>query len=251
MGGAAVAIRSALRTGPRPQVAFKQPGCNVFGRFPGKVYQRMRRFITHSILHTDMARHFSMISSLEELAQDMRARAHHASESGAADPAFDVTEERLLIHATVLHFADLGSAAKPWEHAQQWAGRVMDEFFDQVRHGAERDQWRLSITRACCSHKSTRRGAQGDLERHLGLPVTPWMDREAAVVPVSQLNFLEHVVAPLFARVADVLPCTAPVLGSVAQNYALWATEAVAADQQVEPAMHSREEGFMAKLPAL
>lgn len=47
---------------------------------------------------------------------------------------------------------------------------------------------------------------QGDLERAQGLPVSPMMDRHATSLSLSQINFTEFIVAPLFhqarARVA-------------------------------------------------
>ena len=42
---------------------------------------------------------------------------------------------------------------------------------------------------------------QGDKERAQGMPVSPMMDRETTSPPLSQINFIEFIVAPLFAEV--------------------------------------------------
>lgn len=43
---------------------------------------------------------------------------------------------------------------------------------------------------------------QGDLERSQGLPLSPMTDREKTSTPMSQINFIEFIVAPLFAHVS-------------------------------------------------
>jgi cAMP-specific phosphodiesterase 4 len=57
----------------------------------------------------------------------------------------------------------------------RWADRVLEEFF-----------------------------LQGDRERAQGLPVSPLMDRYTTSLSISQINFCEFVVAPLFHQVSKV-----------------------------------------------
>ena len=49
-------------------------------------------------------------------------------------------------------------------------------------------------------------GAQGDLERSKGLPVSILCDRERNEVPKSQMTFLEYVVKPTFEAIQVLLP---------------------------------------------
>lgn len=42
---------------------------------------------------------------------------------------------------------------------------------------------------------------QGDAERQHGLPISPLCDRDTTSRPVSQINFLEFVIAPLYYHV--------------------------------------------------
>ena len=61
--------------------------------------------------------------------------------------------------------------------------------------------------------------AQGDAERAAGMAVSPMMDRHNTSYPLSQINFIEFVVAPLFCQAccpARSNPLTACTLFSYA-----------------------------------
>lgn len=91
--------------------------------------------------------------------------------------------------------------------ACRWANRVLEEFF-----------------------------MQGDQERAQGLPVSPLMDRSTTSLAISQINFIEFVVAPLFHQVCQQLPpdqnlgqpsgtscaCYQSGKGRLALAYCLW-----------------------------
>lgn len=47
--------------------------------------------------------------------------------------------------------------------------------------------------------------AQGDQEAALGLPISPLMDRSKSSLPLSQINFIEFIVAPLFFKVSALI----------------------------------------------
>ena len=46
---------------------------------------------------------------------------------------------------------------------------------------------------------------QGDRERQLGLPISPFMDRENPKIPRSQINFIEFICAPVYHSVGEQL----------------------------------------------
>jgi cAMP-specific phosphodiesterase 4 len=77
----------------------------------------------------------------------------------------------------LLHCADISNVVKPNELCVKWASRVLEEFFNQ-----------------------------GDRERARGLPISPMMDRETTSVGLSQINFIEFVIAPLFVHFATIFP---------------------------------------------
>ena len=99
-------------------------------------------------------------------------------EDGAA--TLDVKEpaERVVALQALLHAADLSNPCKKWEIHIQWTHAIVAEFF-----------------------------SQGDLERHLGVDVTPMLDRTLGCGRTSQKGFFVHFIRPLFIACAKVLPC--------------------------------------------
>lgn len=47
---------------------------------------------------------------------------------------------------------------------------------------------------------------QSDTEKHKGLPVTPFMDRDKVAKPSSQTNFIRFVLLPLFTELTKLFP---------------------------------------------
>ncbi|KAJ1568220.1 cAMP-specific 3',5'-cyclic phosphodiesterase 4D [Cladochytrium tenue] len=78
-------------------------------------------------------------------------------------------EDRILLQRMLMKIADVSNPAKPWPIYARWCARVLEEF-----------------------------ARQGDRERALGLPISPYMDRTSLNVPSSQIGFLDFVIAPLF-----------------------------------------------------
>lgn len=76
-----------------------------------------RKLIIHAIIHTDMAKHFSMVSRME-----MRDETSFASES---------EDDRIFLGAIILHAADISNPARSPAIAKEWATRVLEEFFTQ------------------------------------------------------------------------------------------------------------------------
>lgn len=86
------------------------------------------------------------------------------------------TEARELILAIVVKMADVSNCAKNVALYQAWTERIMEEFFQQ-----------------------------GDEERALGLPISPYMDRTNTCVPKCQMSFIEYVSGPFISEVSDFL----------------------------------------------
>ena len=45
---------------------------------------------------------------------------------------------------------------------------------------------------------------QSDMEKEMGLPVAPFMDREKVTKPSAQIGFIKFVLIPMFETVAKV-----------------------------------------------
>ena len=185
---------------------------NILSGFDDDTYRRVRRSIIACVLHTDMAHHFKLVSRLNEIValtktnttiitgspikqnimcggggnQDTDATSISAA---AAAASFKTDEERQLMMNIILHCADISNAVKPNALYVKWASRVLEEFFNQ-----------------------------GDRERSKGLPISPMMDRESTSTALSQINFMEFVIAPLYVQFAAIFPRTAFLLARLIQN---------------------------------
>jgi len=78
-------------------------------------------------------------------------------------------QDRLLVLRMALKCGDLGHAAKSLEQHKQWVARITEEFY-----------------------------RQGDNERKHGLPISPFMDRQTANLPQSQVGFMQYLVQPMY-----------------------------------------------------
>ena len=84
---------------------------------------------------------------------------------------------RGLLSSMILHVSDVSNAARPGKIARKWAYSVQTEFF-----------------------------RQGDKEKQLCMPRSPFMDREFENLPRMQVAFIDAVVHPVFRLLADFLP---------------------------------------------
>ena len=108
--------------------------------------------------------------------------------------AIQVTpSEELLILKMVLKLADIGNVTKGHAYCLGWADRVVEEFF-----------------------------TQGDLERQLGLAVSPMMDRATVNMPNMQLGFFDFVVKPMFEAADGLIDMRQP-LENLAAMHRHWA----------------------------
>ena len=190
--------------------------------FTEESYREVRRIIIACVMHTDMATHFGLVSKmnefvvshdfLEALQEEEKGEENDQNEEeedddqNEEDPLFEdglmkkdkgaffkTDDERQLMLNVLLHSADISNAVKPFPTYKMWATRVLEEFFNQ-----------------------------GDREKTLGLPVSPMMDRETTIVSVSQINFIEFVVAPLYSAFSKMFPETQSVCVELVENRRIW-----------------------------
>eukprot|EP00727_Mastigamoeba_balamuthi_P000240 m51a1_g10212 hypothetical protein (1405) ;mRNA; f:95238-99763 len=135
------------------------------------------------------------------LATDM---AQHVAILGEANAAFAVGgslnwqrgSDRLLLLKLMIKVSDLSNALRPWKTSEEWSRLVCSEFF-----------------------------AQGDRERELGLPISPFMDRNNAQVPKMQKTFLDLLVRPLVEVLVRAVPDAQPLLDRLQHNRSQWAQQ--------------------------
>ncbi|KAI8846512.1 hypothetical protein BC829DRAFT_425782 [Chytridium lagenaria] len=100
----------------------------------------------------------------------------------------DNRDDRSLFWRILIKCADVSNLTKEWCIYERWLERIMAEFF-----------------------------RQGDDEKKLGIPVSPFMDRDTVQVASSQISFLDFICLPMyetFTRVAQI----PDVLETLARN---------------------------------
>ncbi|CAE7411952.1 PDE1A [Symbiodinium natans] len=98
--------------------------------------------------------------------------------SGDFDP-LEVNADQQLALTWYFRASDIGHSAKPWDIHRRWSERLVEEFH-----------------------------AQGDVEKGLGLPLSPLCDRHNFDLSKSQTGFLQFVCIPMFeelGRLDDLL----------------------------------------------
>ncbi|KAI8322641.1 HD-domain/PDEase-like protein, partial [Martensiomyces pterosporus] len=132
-------------------------------------YEEFRRIAVHSILATDMARHFEFIDKCKE------QRQRFASGSNLPMTPRQQEDERAQLAAIIIKCADISNIVRPFNVSQHWTKRLNRE-----------------VT------------LQGDIEESLGLPRSIIVDE--ADIPTSQIGFYAACGRPLFSSVADLVP---------------------------------------------
>ena len=177
--------------------ALPEPGANdeanIFAALDDSLYREVRRIIIATVLHTDMSHHFKMVSQMEvfyELhSEGIAANTRRVKRGIMVDCIYKKEEDRQFLLNVILHAADISNPVKPLDNYGKWSYRVIKEFFEQ-----------------------------GDAERELGMTVSPMMDSATVNLAMSQINFIEFVVAPLYAVFGRLFPETSTTLARLVNN---------------------------------
>ncbi|KAG7393251.1 Calcium/calmodulin-dependent 3',5'-cyclic nucleotide phosphodiesterase 1B [Phytophthora pseudosyringae] len=149
-------------------LVMKNSDLNVLGQLAPDDFKYARDMIIQMVLATDMAKHF------EDVALFKTNILSAALDEGAV-LVKNVGDKKLLLKM-ILHTCDVSNPAKERETMLRWTDRVVEEFF-----------------------------VQGEMEKQLGLPVSPFMDRDTIVIKKMQVGFADFIVSPLFSVWAQIL----------------------------------------------
>ena len=150
---------------------------------------RLVKGLRSCILSTDMAHHFKLMQEFNEMISTLTSRSfHNAShnyyntgmvddESVTIQIPLSSQKHRLTLMKILLHGADISNPCRPWELCKKWSDLVVTEFFQQ-----------------------------GDLEKQLGLTVSPNMDRSHSNQIEISLGFGDVIVKPYFEMLASFVP---------------------------------------------
>eukprot|EP01097_Dermamoeba_algensis_P004014 TRINITY_DN2689_c0_g2_i1.p1 TRINITY_DN2689_c0_g2~~TRINITY_DN2689_c0_g2_i1.p1 ORF type:complete len:450 (+),score=98.09 TRINITY_DN2689_c0_g2_i1:655-2004(+) len=153
---------------------------NILSSLSPEDYVELRENVIKTVLATDMTHHFESLGRFK------------TKVAGAGVNA-NSREDRMMLMQMCVKAADISSATRPLKLAQEWALRVMAEFFNQ-----------------------------GDLERESGLPISPFMDRTNTSIPKCQTGFIDYIVTPLYDAWSTFLPEVKPCCSSLKETRAFW-----------------------------
>lgn len=106
---------------------------------------------------------------------------------------FTKKDDIRLALAMAVKMADISNCGRPEHLYLKWSGKISDEFY-----------------------------MQGDRERNLGLPCSPFMDRTQPAMAKGQIAFMNYIVIPLFDCISEFLPDMHFSVDHTEQNKAYW-----------------------------
>eukprot|EP00929_Paragymnodinium_shiwhaense_P007247 TRINITY_DN111183_c0_g1_i1.p1 TRINITY_DN111183_c0_g1~~TRINITY_DN111183_c0_g1_i1.p1 ORF type:complete len:1035 (+),score=223.85 TRINITY_DN111183_c0_g1_i1:105-3209(+) len=175
---------------------------DIFSELTKAEYNTVRKVCIDAILHTDSAKHFTMIKELQMLYEvnsylfnDMRHNLEDFPGPNAIS-CFQEPDTRRKLVRTLIRTADMSNSTKAFRICRIWASQYMQECF-----------------------------AQGDLERKLAMPLQSMNDRDTVQKAASQLGMIEFLVAPLLFSVQKVLAPTSHLADQMVANAKSWSNQ--------------------------
>jgi hypothetical protein len=176
---------------------------DIFSSLSPKDYTFVRKLIVELVLATDLGAHFDFLAQFKS-----------SVSSGALDASGDkllgasAAASRVMIYKMALKAGDLGHSTKTLQLHEKWTHRITEEFF-----------------------------RQGDEERKRHIPISPFMDRQKANLPQSQVGFMSFLVVPMFTawvKFLDLDEAVCPLMEQLRRNQMHW-------QQQIEPQKQAEE----------
>eukprot|EP00759_Apiculatamorpha_spiralis_P050996 PhF_6_TR5081/c1_g1_i1/m.7127/K13755/PDE1; calcium/calmodulin-dependent 3',5'-cyclic nucleotide phosphodiesterase len=99
-----------------------------------------------------------------------------------------------LAMSMAVKMADISNCGRPEKFYLKWCAKIADEFY-----------------------------MQGDRERKLGMPCSPFMDRLQPAMAKGQIAFMNYIVVPLFETISDYVPDMHFTVDHAEANKSYWA----------------------------
>ena len=151
--------------------AFKvltKPENNFLSSLEKKSFKTVRTNIVEMVLATDLALHFDLLTKFKK----------RVLTTNSFDPKNNTDDKNVLMQV-LMKCADVSNPTKEWSVYSEWIERITGEFHHQ-----------------------------GDLERELGLEISPFMNRLNENNGMNaQKGFIEFIVYPLY----EALECWTPI----------------------------------------
>ncbi|KAL0491216.1 hypothetical protein AKO1_009929 [Acrasis kona] len=152
----------------------KNNSCNVLGDLTEEQYRNVRSLMCDLVLATDLAEHQQSLSAFKATF-DLKFKDEKIKNDLAL--IYGTRPDRIMVLKICIKMADVGNAAKPLPLHLTWVKRIMTEFVNM-----------------------------GDREKELGVPISPFCNREAMNVGKCQLGFADFIVMPMFTLFSEYFP---------------------------------------------
>ncbi|KAI9358881.1 hypothetical protein DFJ73DRAFT_640136, partial [Zopfochytrium polystomum] len=161
-----------------------RPQCSFLSTLDQTDYKVVRECVIDMVLATDLSQHFAVLTMFKK----------KVLTADKFDPT-STREDRMLIMQMMMKCSDVSNPTKAWPEYSRWIDRICQEWY-----------------------------LQGDREKALGLPVSPFMNRDSpsANNPASaQSGFINFIVAPLFDAFGTWAD-TSEIMCGLERNRARW-----------------------------
>ncbi|KAI8925661.1 hypothetical protein BC831DRAFT_400936 [Entophlyctis helioformis] len=163
-------------------LVLSQPENHFLSHLSKGDFKAIREIVIDLVLATDLTQHFTLLSMFKA----------KVASSETFDP-YETREDRMLLYKIMMKCSDVSNPSKDMALYEPWCRLILEEFY-----------------------------RQGDLEKKLSLPVSPYCDRDNVNVPSSQIGFIDYVVMPLFDALDKFLPIPS-ILNRLQRNREHWA----------------------------
>jgi len=161
----------------------RRSNCGVLNNLDAVAVREIRKVMVTSVLATDMAIHFQMVSDIEK----------KIPRQGEVI-SFEEDNDKLFICSVLLHAADLSNPVRRFDMTKAWAMRVAEEFNKQI-----------------------------EKEKELGLPFLSFMATPDEIsLCRNEIGFGSHVVMPYVKNVGLLFPQLSYVQSNLSSNIDKW-----------------------------
>jgi len=144
-------------------------------------YKQFRQWVIECVLATDLSLHFQYVSMFKA----------KMAQKDEFQPATKM-DDKLNLWKVLVKCADVNHPSRPIDIHLKMSKMCFDEFF-----------------------------RQGDEEKRLAIPISPFMDRETTKMGSAQIGFIDFICLPLFEVVDSYIPIT-EVIDNLKSNRNYW-----------------------------
>ncbi|BDA49607.1 probable cAMP-specific 3',5'-cyclic phosphodiesterase 4C at C-terminar half [Coccomyxa sp. Obi] len=188
--------------------------CNFLVHKSNKEQRGFRALLMDMVLATDMKQHFALISRFKTLITHSPAAItpgssgnHEVEDLRHADSLHGLVQLSSRMQAIKSTKPPTAAIRLPHELSEAQRTLVFQILLKKWLDGLEQEFF-----------------AQGDLEKRLGLPITPFMDRSLPGVSTCQADFFKLMAMPLFTAFVVAFPGCEPLLDGMMANFIHWYT---------------------------